>query len=86
MIGKLLKSKTYHIGETTKSIAGSITMFLVSMILIVIYFLYMGISFANTIQIGVIISVAVTIIEAVSTKGIDNISVPISVLIMMLCI
>ena len=86
VIGKLLKSKTYHIGETTKSIAGSITMFLVSMILIVIYFLYMGISFANTIQIGVIISVAVTIIEAVSTKGIDNISVPISVLIMMLCI
>lgn len=86
VIGKLVKSKTYHIGETTKSIAGSITMFIISMILIVLYFLYMGTPFINTLQIAVIMSFAVTIIEAVSTKGIDNISVPISVLIMMLCI
>lgn len=86
VIGKMVKSKTYRIGETTKSIAGSITMFIISMILIVLYFLYMGTPFTNTMRIAVIMSFAVTIIEAVSTKGIDNISVPISVLIMMLCI
>lgn len=86
VIGKLVKSKTYRIGETTKSIAGSITMFAISAILITIYFIYQGTLFAQTIPIALIISFAVTVIEAVSTKGIDNIRVPISVLIMMLCV
>lgn len=86
VIGKMVKSKTYHIGETTKSIAGSITMFIISMILIATYFLYQGTPLGQTIPITFIMSFAVTVIEAVSTKGIDNISVPISVLIMMLCV
>lgn len=86
VIGKLVKSKTYRVGKTTKSIAGSITMFVISVMLITIYFIYQGTPLALTIPIALIMSFAVTVVEAVSTKGIDNISVPMSVLIMMLCI
>lgn len=86
VIGKIVKSKTYRVGETTKSIAGSITMFVISIMLIATYFIYKGTPVGQTIPMALIMSFAVTLIEAVSTKGIDNISVPISVLIMMLCV
>lgn len=86
VIGKLVKSKTYRVGQTTKSIAGSITMFAISVIFITIYFIYQGTPLTQAILIALIMSFAVTVVEAVSTRGIDNISVPISVLIMILCI
>lgn len=85
VVGKWIKSKTYMVGETKKSIAGSITMFVISLILI------MGFLIANytfgiwqIALIGVVMAIAVTIIEAISSKGIDNFSVPISMLVMIL--
>ena len=85
VIGKWIKSKTYMVGETKKSIAGSITMFVISLIFI------MGFLIANytfgiwqIALIGVVMAIAVTIIEAISSKGIDNFSVPISMLVMIL--
>lgn len=85
VIGKWIKSKTYMVEETQKSIAGSITMFVISLIFI------MGFLIANytfgiwlIALIGVVMAIAVTIIEAISSKGIDNFSVPISMLVMIL--
>ena len=82
VIGKKIKSKKYNIGNTQKSIAGSLTMFIVSMIAISIYLIYIGsgLWLAKTI----IISIVITIVEAISVKGMDNITVPIGMFIMLL--
>ncbi len=87
VVGKCIKSKTYKVGETKKSIAGSITMFIISLIFITI-FLTTRYTFElwQTVLIGIIMSGIVTIIEAISVKGIDNISVPVSMLVMLLMI
>lgn len=87
VVGKCIKSKTYKVGETKKSIAGSITMFMISLIFITI-FLKTQYTFElwQTVLIGIIMSGIVTIIEAISVKGIDNISVPVSMLVMLLMI
>lgn len=87
VVGKYIKSKTYKVGETKKSIAGSITMFIISLIFITI-FLTTRYTFElwQTVLIGIVMSGIVTIIEAISVKGIDNISVPVSMLVMLLMI
>lgn len=87
VVGKYIKSKTYKVGETKKSIAGSITMFMISLIFITI-FLTTRYTFElwQTVLIGIVMSGIVTIIEAISVKGIDNISVPVSMLVMLLMI
>lgn len=87
VVGKLVKSKIYQIGETKKSIAGSFTMFMISFIFIIGYLIFKQIFiFWQIILIGFIMAIVVTIIEAISVKGIDNISVPVIVLLMFLCI
>lgn len=87
VVGKCIKSKTYKVGETKKSIAGSITMFMTSLIFITI-FLTTRYTFElwQIVLIGIVMSGIVTIIEAISVKGIDNISVPVSMLVMLLMI
>lgn len=87
VVGKCIKSKTYKVGETKKSIAGSITMFMISLIFITI-FLTTRYTFElwQIVLIGIVMSGIVTIIEAISVKGIDNISVPVSMLVMLLMI
>ena len=87
VVGKWIKSKTYKVGETTKTVAGSVTMFVISLVCIV-SFLIIRYTFGvwQIALIGVVIAIVATIIEAISGKGIDNISVPISVLVMLLMI
>lgn len=82
VIGKNIKSKKYNIGKTQKSIAGSLTMFIVSIIAVSIYLIYIG-SGLWLIK-AAIISVVITIIEAISVKGMDNITVPMGMFIMLL--
>ena len=74
VIGKMVKSKQYTIGGDTKSIAGSLTMFIVTLIIIGIYFFY--IKTELWLIKSIVIAILMTVIEAVSIKGIDNISVP----------
>ncbi len=85
VVGKWIKSKTYQIGETKKTLAGSITMFAISLICIG-GFLIATTTFAlwQIIVISIVMASIATIVEAISGKGIDNISVPISMLIMLL--
>lgn len=82
VIGKSIKSKKYNIGKTQKSIAGSLTMFIVSIIAVSTYLTYIG-SGLWIIK-ATIISVVITIIEAISVKGMDNITVPMGMFIMLL--
>ncbi len=75
IIGKLIKSKKYKIGNTTKSLAGSLTMFLVSLIIVSIFF-YMS-SINLWYLKAVIVAIIATIVEGISIKGTDNLTVPI---------
>lgn len=82
IFGKLIKSKKYKVYDTEKSIAGSLTMFIVSFIIISIYLVYINSTFWYLK--GIIISLIITVLEAISIKGTDNITVPIATLIMLM--
>ena len=87
IIGKKTKSKKYKLSDTKKSFAGSLTMFIISLILIGGYllFTYNDVFWASTHWplVTIMMAFCVTAIEAVSGKGIDNISVPISTLLLL---
>lgn len=80
IIGKKVKSKEYKIGNSKKTIAGSVTMFVISLIISIISFKFLNINYFVYKAIG--ISVLATVLEAVSIKGLDNITVPIVITIL----
>lgn len=76
VIGKRVKSYEYKIGNTKKTLVGSLTMFVITFIIIAIY---LGTTGINLWAIkSIVTAIILTIIEAVSTKGTDNITIPIS--------
>ena len=83
VIGKSVKSPKYKIYDTQKSLAGSITMFIISFIIIAIY---LNLSTPLWYLKAAISALLLTIIEAVSIKGTDNITVPIASLIILMII
>ncbi len=84
VIGIKIKSFKYKVGDTKKSIAGSLTMFIVSFIIILLYLIYANVALWGLK--AILISIIITIIEAISIKGTDNISVPLSMIGMLLII
>lgn len=75
IIGKKVKSFEYKVGKTKKTLAGSSTMFFISFIIISVFLAYIKVPlwFIKS----AVISLLVTILEAISIKGLDNITVPI---------
>ena len=88
IIGKSVKSKKYKLGETKKSFAGSLTMFIISTLLIGGYLWHInGTMFWQTAHWPVVTCLtgfAITALEAVSGKGWDNITVPVSTLALLI--
>ena len=84
IFGKKIKSKKINIGKTQKSVAGSLTMFIVSFVLIAGFLAYIGIVMWPLY--AIIMSLFITIIELISVKGLDNITVPIVTFIMLMLI
>lgn len=74
VIGQKVKSKSFNILGSTKSIAGSATMFIVSLIISILIFSFIGIEYL--ILKAFLIAIIATILEAISVKGLDNITVP----------
>lgn len=74
IVGKNVKSLEYKIGNTKKTLAGSSTMFFISFIIISVFLAYVKVPFYFFKSI--IISLILTVLEAVSIKGLDNIIVP----------
>lgn len=90
VIGKNIKSKKYKISSTKKSIAGSITMFVITTLIIGGYlaFVHTGV-FWNTAHwptIAVLMGFTITSLEAISGKGWDNITVPLTTLALLILI
>ncbi len=74
VIGQAVKSKEFKIRGNTKSVAGSLAMFLVTLVIISAFLMYTG---AEYILIkSILVAILMTIIEAISIKGTDNITVP----------
>ncbi len=90
LLGRLIKSKKYKLSDSKKSVAGSITMFIISTILIGGYLAFWHpTEFWATTHwplVSALIGFAITAIEAVSVKGTDNITVPLGTLCMLLLI
>lgn len=74
IIGRKVKSLKYNIGNTTKSLAGSATMFVVSLLIISVF---LGIIHTDMCLLkAILIAIVATITEAISVKGTDNLTVP----------
>ncbi len=73
--GKAIKSKEYKIFGSTKTIAGSSVMFITSFVITLSVFAYSNTSLYALKAITV--SLIATVLEAISGKGTDNITVPI---------
>lgn len=74
VVGKKVKSKEYHIGKGKKTLAGSLTMFGISLVIFGVLFFLLG----TPIWYGkaILLAAIMTVIEAVSIKGTDNLTVP----------
>lgn len=75
IIGRSIKSMPYKIGKTKKTIAGSATMLFISFFIVAIFLC--SIQSPLWLLKSILLAVSVTILEAVSIKGTDNITVPI---------
>lgn len=75
ILGRTIKSYKYKVGSSQKSIAGSLTMFVITFIIIGIFLFY--ISSPLWLLKSVLLAIAITVIEAISIKGTDNLTVPI---------
>lgn len=75
IMGKTVKSYEYKIGDTKKTVAGSATMFIITFVLIAVFLS----SIASPLWIlkSIIIASILTVVEAVSIKGTDNLTVPV---------
>lgn len=74
--GQSIKSKEYHVFGSKKTVAGSIVMFLISGIIIASTLFYLNVDL--WILKTIIIAILVTLLEAISPKGSDNLTVPIA--------
>lgn len=75
VLGKKLKSQEYNILGSTKTLYGSLTMFIVTFLIHILYFGIVGVEYF--IIKAIIVAIFATLLEAVSIKGTDNIIVPI---------
>lgn len=74
IIGQKVKSKSYKVGKKTKTVAGSLTMFIISIVILSVFFAVTNVSlwWLKALCIAAIL----TVVEAISIKGTDNIFVP----------
>lgn len=75
VVGTKIKSYAYKVGDTKKTIAGSLTMFIVSLVILCIFFgmLHLNLWWLK----ASILAIVLTLVEAISIKGRDNLTVPI---------
>lgn len=74
IVGQSLKSPVFKVGDSKKSLAGCTTMFLVTFIILTGFLAYTEVSYWFIKSI--LVAALITIVEAVSIKGTDNLTVP----------
>jgi len=80
LLGMKFGKRKYKIFGDKKSYVGSISMFIFTLIMIVIAFLYYGVDITSyKLLVLAFIAMAAAIIEAITPRGLDNLSVPLSI-------
>lgn len=74
IVGKGIESPEYSVKGNKKTLAGSATMFIISLIIISGALSYLGV--ANFFVKAIIMAIITTIVEGVSIKGTDNLTIP----------
>lgn len=84
IVGQSIKSKEFKIGRTTKTIAGSLTMLIITFIILSGFLVYTNVAwwFVK----AIVFALVITVIEAISIKGTDNITVPLSTALLLMLI
>ena len=85
IVGRKISSEEYKVGKTKKTLAGSATMFIITFVILAIFLIDMQFWYIK----AIIASIIITIVEAVSVKGTDNLTVPIitsGILYLLMCI
>lgn len=84
MLGKMLNWKPYYVFGNMKTMSGSMGFFITTFILSTLLMNYFSsYSFVEIILLSLVVSLITTVIEAISPNGIDNISVPVGVLVIL---
>jgi dolichol kinase len=80
LLGMKFGRKKYKIFGDQKSYFGSISMFIFTFIMIIIAFLYYGVDFTYyKLLVLAFIAIAAAVVEAITPRGLDNLSVPLSI-------
>lgn len=74
VVGKGVNSYKFKVFNNTKSVAGCLTMFFVSFMILTGFCVYANVSY--WLIKSILVAILLTIVEAVSIKGTDNITVP----------
>ena len=75
VVGKAVKSKEYRFLDNKKTIAGTFTMFMISLIIMLGFFYYYESGW--WLIKGIVVAIVATVAETVSLKGTDNLTIPI---------
>ena len=75
IIGRNVKSLPYKIGKSKKTVAGSATMFFISFLIVAIFLA--SIQAPMWFLKSILLAVSVSVLEAIGTKGTDNLIVPV---------
>ena len=75
IVGKTIKSPEYKIGNTKKTLAGSLAMFVMTFIILSLFLSLSSIDL--WVLKSLILSIILTAVEAVSIKGTDNLTLPV---------
>ena len=76
IIGTRFGKIKYRVLGDEKSIIGSFSMFIFTLVTVIIALIYYGISFDDKLLVIIYICIVATVVEGFSPKGLDNISVP----------
>jgi phytol kinase len=80
IIGKRWGRRRYTFAGATRSIEGSVAMFAFSFVSVLLVFLWMGPAVYNRITwavvFGLVTATAATLVESISVRGLDNLTVP----------
>lgn len=84
IVGKSIKSPSYKLNTTVKTLAGSAAMFCTTFIILSGFLVYCGV--INWFFKALSIAIIDTILEAISIKGTDNLTVPLATVGMLLLV
>ncbi len=85
IIGKRFGAHTYSAMGQTKSIEGSLAMFVFSFVAVALTFLIFYAPLTTSLIVGIVVALVTTMVEAFSPWGLDNLTVPIaSAIVLML--